>query len=49
MKESDVPLKEQASIIDTADKTNSFSASISTTEYDGETSPPDSVLPVGTP
>lgn len=47
MKESDVPLKEQAWIIDTADKTNS-SASIFTTEYDGETSPLDFVLPVGT-
>lgn len=47
MKESDVPLKDQASIMDTADKINYFCALICTTEYNGETSPTNFIFPVG--
>lgn len=48
MKESDVPLKDEASIMDTADKINYFCALIFTTEYDRETSPTNFIFPVGT-
>lgn len=47
MKESDVPLKDQASIMDTADKINDFCALIFTTEHDRETSPADVIFLVG--
>lgn len=48
MKESDAPLKDQASIMDTEDKINYFCALIFTTDYDGETSATNFVFPVGT-
>lgn len=48
MKESNVLLKDEASIMDTAYKINYFCALIFTTEYDGETSPTNFIFPVGT-
>lgn len=48
MKESDVPLKDKASIMDTANKINYFCALIFTTQYDGETSPTNFIFSVGT-
>lgn len=48
MKESDIPLKDQASIMDTTDKINDFFALIFTAEHDKETFPADITFLVGT-
>lgn len=48
MRESHVPLADQASIMDTADKINYVCALIFTTEHDRKMSPTNFILPVGT-
>lgn len=48
MKESDAPLKDQASIMDTTDKINDFFVLIFTTEHDRGTFPADITFLAGT-